>query len=344
VPQEHEVNVSYRHLFSPKWVNQLRFLVGYNDQRTTSANSAPQIIVSGAFTGGGAQANFDRTEYHFDGTNITTYAAGKHALNFSVESPDISRRGFDDSTNSAGTYTFASLAAFQQGLPSAFVLQSGQPHVAFLEKVFSGSIQDDFRWKPNFSVSIGLRYYWQNYFADDSNNFAPRFGFAYAPSKKGKIVIRGGAGLFYDRTGPRPISDLLHYNGVTLLRFIPGDPVFPETPASLAGVPSSVVVLDPRARIPYTLQYSIGIERQVTSKSTFSATFVGSRGIDLFRSINANAPPPGAILRPTPDIGQQRQIQSDGYQKSNALELIFRGKPSRFFNGLPGATRIGTGW
>jgi hypothetical protein len=333
VPQEHEVNVSYRHLFSPKWVNQLRFLVGYNDQRTTSANSAPQIIVSGAFTGGGAQANLDRTEYHFDGTDITTYAAGKHTLNFSIESPDISRRGFDDSTNSAGTYTFASLAAFQQGLPSAFVLQSGQPHVAFVEKVFSGSIQDDFRWKPNFSVSIGLRYYWQNYFHDDSNNFAPRFGFAYAPSKRGKIVIRGGAGVFYDRTGPRPISDLLHYNGVTLLRFIPGDPVFPETQASLAGVPSSVVVLDSRTRIPYTLQYSIGIERQVTSKSTFSATFVGSRGIDLFRSIDANAPPPGAILRPNPDLGQQRQIQSDGYQKSNALELIFRGKPSRFFNG-----------
>jgi hypothetical protein len=333
VPLEHEINVSYRHLFSPKWVNQLRFLVGYNDQRTTSANPAPQIVVSGAFTGGGAQANFDRTESHFDGTNITTYANGRHTVNFSLESPDISRRGFDDSTNSAGTYTFASLAAFQQGLPSAFVLQSGQPHVAFLEKVFGASLQDDIRWKPNVSFSVGLRYYWQNFFHDDSNNFAPRFGFAYAPIKKGKTVIRGGTGVFYDRTGPRPISDLLHYNGVTLLRFIPVDPVYPETPASLAGVPTSVVVLDPRAHIPYTIQYSIGIERQVTPKSTLSATYVGSRGIDLFRSIDANAPPPGAILRRNPDVGQQRQIQSDGYQKSNALELTFRGKPSKFFNG-----------
>ncbi len=333
VPLEHEINVSYRHLFSPKWVNQLRFLVGYNDQRTTSANPAPQIIVSGAFTGGGAQANFDRTESHFDGTNITTYANGRHTVNFSLESPDISRRGFDDSTNSAGTYTFASLAAFQQGLPSAYVLQSGQPHVAFLEKVFGASLQDDIRWKPNVSFSVGLRYYWQNFFHDDSNNFAPRFGFAYAPIKKGKTVIRGGAGVFYDRTGPRPISDLLHYNGVTLLRFIPIDPVYPETPASLAGVPTSVVVLDPRAHIPYTIQFSIGIERQVTPKSTLSASYVGSRGIDLFRSIDANAPPPGAILRRNPDVGQQRQIQSDGYQKSNALELTFRGKPSKFFNG-----------
>jgi hypothetical protein len=333
VPLEHEINVSYRHLFSPKWVNQLRFLVGYNDQRTTSASNAPQTIVSGAFTGGGGQASFDRTESHFDGVNVTTYASGRHTVNFSVESPDISRRGFDDFTNSGGTYTFSSLANFQQGLPSAFVLQSGQPHVAFLEKVLAASVQDDFRWKPNFSVSVGLRYYWQNFFHDDSNNFAPRFGFAYAPTKKGKTVIRGGAGLFYDRSGPRPISDLLHYNGVTLLRFIPVAPVYPETPASLADVPTSVVDLDPRARIPYTVQYSIGVERQVTAKSTFSATYVGSRGIDLFRSIDANAPLTGSILRPNADLGQQRSIQSDGYQKSNALELTFRGKPSRFFNG-----------
>jgi hypothetical protein len=333
VSLEHEINVSYRHVFSPKWVNQLRFLVGYNDQRTTSANSAPQIIVSGAFTGGGAQANFDRTEYHFDGTDITTYVSGRHTVNFSVESPDISRRGFDDSTNSGGTYTFADLANFQQGLPSAFVQQSGQPHVAFLEKVFGASVQDDFRWKPNFSLSIGLRYYWQNFFHDDSNNFAPRFGFAHAPRKRGKTIIRGGAGLFFDRTGPRPISDLLHYNGVTLLRFIPVNPVYPETPATLADVPTSIVDLDPRLRIPYTLQYSIGIERQVTAKSTLSATYVGSRGIDLFRSIDANAPLPGTIARPNPDLGQQRQIQSGGYQKSNSLELTFRGKPSRFFNG-----------
>jgi len=332
-PQEHEVNVSYRHLISPKWVNQLRFLVGYNDQPTRSANPAPQIIVSGAFTGGGAQANFDRTEYHFDGTDITTYASGKHTVNFSVESPDISRRGFDDFTNSGGTYTFASLTAFEQGLPSAFILQSGQGHVAFLEKVFGGSIQDDIRWKPNFSFSVGLRYYWQNFFHDDSNNFAPRFGFAYARTKNSKTVIRGGAGVFYDRTGPRPISDLLHYNGINLLRFIPVNPIYPETPASLAGVPTSVVVLDPRTRIPYTIQYSIGIERQVTAKSTLSATYVGSRGIDLFRSIDANAPLPGTALRPNPDLGQERQIQSDGYQKSNALELTFRGKPSKYFNG-----------
>ncbi len=147
-------------------------------------------------------------------------------------------------------------------------------------------------------------------------------------------MIRGGTGVFYDRTGPRPISDLLHFNGVNLLRFIVDNPTYPVTPGSLSSLPTSLVVLDPKARIPYTVQYSIGVERQVTEKSTFSVTYVGSRGIDLFRSIDANAPPPPDYLaRPNPALGQDREIQSEGHQTSNALELTFRGRPSKFFTG-----------
>src|SRR5882724_861187 len=106
---EHEVNVSYRHLFSPKWVNQLRFLIGHNNEPVISHNAGAQISVSGAFVGGGAQADSRRTESHFDGQDIVSYASGKHALNFGVDIPDISRRGADDFTNLAGTYTFGCL-------------------------------------------------------------------------------------------------------------------------------------------------------------------------------------------------------------------------------------------
>jgi hypothetical protein len=338
---EHEINVSYRHIFSPKWVNQLQFLVGHYDVPTFSLNENPQIVVSGFFTGGGAQADARRTEYHFDGTEFLTYVNGNHQLLFGVDIPDISRRGMDDFTNMAGTYTFASLADFQANKPGTFLIQKGNGHVVFLERVLSGFIEDTIRLKPNLSVSLGLRYYWQNYFHDDPNNLAPRFGFAWAPTKNSKTVLRGGAGVFYDRSGPRPIGDLLHFNGVNLLRFIlsnPQNPPFlfsyPVTPAQLAGAPTSVVMLDPRLRIPYTVQYSMGIERQVTAKSTFSATYIGSRGIDLFRSRDINAPPPpNFVARPNPNLGQERQIESEGYQKSNSLELTFRGRPSRFFAG-----------
>jgi hypothetical protein len=338
---EHEINVSYRHIFSAKWVNQLQFLVGHYDAPVFSLNENPQIVVSGSFTGGGAQADSRRTEYHFDGTEFLTYVNGKAQLVFGVDIPDISRRGMDDFTNMAGTYTFAALADFQAGIPGTYLVQKGSGHVVFLERVVSGFFEDTIRLKPNFSISLGARYYWQNYFHDDPNNIAPRFGFAWAPTKNSKTIFRGGGGVFYDRTGPRPIGDLLHFNGVKLLRFILSNPenppfafAYPVTPAQLAGAPTGLVVLDPRLRIPYTIQYSIGIERQVTAKSTFSATYIGSRGIDLFRSRDINAPPPPNYpARPNPNLGQVRQIESEGYQKSNSLELTFRGKPNRFFAG-----------
>jgi hypothetical protein len=121
------------------------------------------------------------------------------------------------------------------------------------KKTLAGFIEDSIRVNPKFSVTVGLRYYWQNYFHEDSNNFAPRFSLAYAPSTKSKTVFRGGAGVFYDRTGPRPIADLLHFNGINLLRFIVTDPTFPVTAAEIAATPTSIVTLDPGLHIPYRL-------------------------------------------------------------------------------------------
>jgi hypothetical protein len=333
---EHEINVSYLHQFSPHWLNQARFLVGHFDSSVASVLPAAQIAVSGLFTAGGAQADSRRTEYHFDGTDFATYASGRHQLSFGIDIPDISRRGLDDFTNRAGTYTFASAAAYTAATPATYLVQTGQGHVAFLEKILCGFVEDNIRVRPNLSLYLGVRYYWQNYFHDDPDNFAPRVSFAYAPRPTSKIVIRGGAGLFYDRTGPSPIADLLHFNGVNLLRFIVGPPLvsYPVNPLDLSQIPGSVVTLDPRAHIPYTLQYSIGVERQVTAKSTFSAVYIGTRGIDVFRSIDANAPIlTGGYVRPSPSLGQVRQIESQGYLKGNALELTFRGKPSKYFSG-----------
>src|SRR5207253_2153154 len=146
---------------------------------------------------------------------------------FGVDIPDISRRGFDDFTNRAGTYTFAGVSEFNNHQAATYLVQTGQGHVVFLERSLAGFFEGNIRLRPNFSFYAGVRYYFQNYFHNDPNNFAPRFSFAYAPSTNGTTVIRGGAGIFFDRTGPTPIADLLHFNGVNLLRFIVENAPYP---------------------------------------------------------------------------------------------------------------------
>lgn len=59
-------------------------------------------------------------------------------------------------------------------------------------------------------------------------------------------------------------------------------------------VPTSVVTLDPRVIIPYTIQFGIGIQRQITANSSIAANYSGARGIDLFRSLDINPPSFGA--------------------------------------------------
>src|SRR5438105_4054674 len=60
-----------------------------------------------------------------------------------------------------------------------------------------------------------------------------------------------------------------------------------------------------------------------------------TRGVDLFRSRDVNAPPPPYYLaRPDPTIGVYRQIESSGRLQSDALEIAFRGQITRRFNGM----------
>lgn len=329
---EHEINVGHVYVVSQKLLNQLHFLIGHYDNQVHSIISAPQVAVSGAFTAGGAQLDARRTEYHFDGTDIATYTSGKHEIKFGIDVPDISRRGFDDWTEQLGTYSFAGLGSYESAQPFSYLVQSGEGHVAFLEKTVAGIFEDNYRATQNLSLSLGVRYYWQNYFHDIPWNFAPRMSFAWAPKAKGGTVVRGGSGFFFDRTGPGPISDLLHFNGVRLKRFIVESPSYPIAPQELTAIPTSIVTLDPHQRIPYTVQYGVGVEQQLNKATSIFANYIGTRGIDVFRSLDVNSPLP-PVARPDPQWGQNRQMQSEGYLKSNALEFGFRGQPAKFITG-----------
>jgi hypothetical protein len=323
--------------FTPKVINDFRILFGKEYQPTRSVQSGPKIVVLDTFVDGGAQSDRLQTEYHTTFHDALSWAQGKHTLRAGVDVPDISRRGLEDHTNFQGTFMFSSIEDYVGGRPFSFVQQAGQGKVIFWEKVLSGFFLDDIRLRPNLTVSVAARYDWQNYF-DDSNNVSPRIAFAYSPAHHAKTVFRGGAGIFYDRTGSQPIFDLIRYNGHRLLQYVVTNPGFPDpwsNALQLQTAPSSIVRLAPGVRIPYLMQFGIGVERQLKKSTTLSINYTGAETVGVFRSRDVNAPlPPFYAARPDANYSVIRQIESSGRMESHSLEIAFRGDVTRFFSGL----------
>ena len=333
---EQEINYSQQTVFSPKLVNNFRLLLGYERQTNASLTRASKIIVLDSFTGGGAQADYLRTEYHAQLMEMLSYSSGKHFVKGGINIPDLSRRGFNNNLNSLGTFYFSSVRDYVQRRPYSFTQQQGNGHVVFLEKQLGLFVQDEYHLRKNLMFSLGLRYDWQNFF-HDKNNFAPRFSFAFSAGKSQKTVLRGGAGVFYDRSGPRPIQDILLFNGLRLRQYVLVNPGYPDplSGGSLASQPVGITRLQPDINLPYVIQFSLGVERQLHKSTSLAITYFGSRGFDQFRSRDINAPlPPGDAKRPDASIGVLRQIESAGRRISDSLEVTLRGNVTRFFNGI----------
>jgi outer membrane receptor protein involved in Fe transport len=325
--REDEATFSNQTVFSPRLLNELRVLGGVEREPRTSLNAAPRVVVLDAFTGGGAQNDSLRTETHFTLAETVTWSPARHVVKVGVNIPDWSWRGFDDRTNRGGTFYFSSLSDYQRAQPYSFVQQAGNGHVTYLERVVGVFAQDEMRLRPNVSLAAGLRYDWQSY-VRDANNVAPRVSMAYAPGGSARIVIRGGTGLFYDRIGPNPVLDALRFDGVRLLRYLIDDPGYPvplTAGQSLAAQVPSVVRFAADAVVPSMLQSSLGVERELRPKTTIGVTAISTRGYDLFRSRDINAPvPPLFASRPDLTRGVVREIESTGTRRAMVIETTFR--------------------
>ncbi|HEX7486136.1 MAG TPA: carboxypeptidase regulatory-like domain-containing protein [Vicinamibacterales bacterium] len=327
---------SHRTMITGTLVNQFRFLVGGDHQTDTSLNQAPRIVVQDAFTGGGAQVDQLKEERHFTLNETIAWSRKRHAVKAGLMIPDWSRRRFDDRGNIGGTFSFSSLDDYVHGRPYVFTQQQGDGRLVFLQKVVATFIQDDIAVRRNLSLSVGLRYDWQDFFVDN-NNVAPRISFAWAPASNARTVVRGGFGVFYDRTGTGPMLDVLQSKEGRLFHYTLLDPGYPDPlapGATIANQPTSLVQFSPSVHMPYTAQFGLGVERQLAKSTTLAINYTGTRGVDLFRSLDINAPPPPLYLtRPDATHGIIRVMDATGRQWSHSLQVTVRGRLSRLFNG-----------
>ncbi len=224
-------------------------------------------------------------------------------------------------------------AASPRTYPERLTIRVGGPQRLFLKThTLEAFAQDKWRVNRRLTLSLGVRYDLEVvpiYEADnpliavpteypvDTNNLAPRLGVSYALDDAGKSVLRGGYGVFYNRTllsvasniltgskfqssfvalfpqdtvdrGPSSglfPTDPLLVNGPVVNRDLL-DRLFP--PGTLLRSTSSIIFDTPDRGQPYAHQLTIGYERQVAPMTSVAADYIHTLGRDMLLSKNLN--------------------------------------------------------
>ncbi|HEX8337268.1 MAG TPA: carboxypeptidase regulatory-like domain-containing protein [Pyrinomonadaceae bacterium] len=202
------------------------------------------------------------------------------------------------------------------GGASQFSINVGAPDLTVTLWELGTFVQDDWRIRPNFTLSLGLRYEAQTNIGVRPN-FAPRVAFAWAPgaanNRPPQTVVRGGFGIFYDRFLENSTLIARRYNGVNVRQYFVSDPavlgLFPQVPTAdqLAALdaPQTVRRVADDLREPYIIQTAFSVERQLPRRTTATVSFVATRGLHSLRTRNINAPLPGTSSPDDPESGRR---------------------------------------
>jgi len=291
----------------------------------TGGSSAPVVLItikdslalnSGTLIAGTSTSGAtDRKETRYQFQEIFAYVLGAHSMKFGGDIQRI-KSTFIDLSDASGAWDFDSAGDFLANIPSRyrqnFLSSSTQ------RNTYAGIYaQDEWRLRSNLMISYGLRFENES-IVRDLNNWGPRLAFAYDPFKTGKTVIRGGAGIFYNRALLRTIDDFTlgaqqrffdtdaltntptHQKLSTAEQraFIIANLRFPRTLEAGSplvqqfGVVNSGFTrrLDPSLRIPESYQANLGLERELGHNLVFEANYTWNRGLHLWREFNVNAP------------------------------------------------------
>ncbi|HLY18996.1 MAG TPA: carboxypeptidase regulatory-like domain-containing protein [Bryobacteraceae bacterium] len=316
-------------------INETRFQFYRDTNLQLATDEASTISVLGAFTGGGAPFGLGQSysnENHYELQNYTSIVHGTHFFKFGGRLRDVTLSN-DSTQNYNGTFTFTSLENYNLGQPSQFSITGGTPTATVKQYDAGLFATDDWRLRPNFTLSLGLRYETQDNIGDHAD-VAPRVGFAWGigggKSGQPKTVIRGGFGIFYDRFGESFAMQALQQNGILQQQYFVTDPTFyPNIPllSSLPLISQTIRRIDANLHAPYTLQGAMGVERQLPKNITLAVTYTHSRGVDVLRSRNINAPLPGTFNPLVPgsgefpygDVGNIYMYESSGLFTQNQL-------------------------
>jgi hypothetical protein len=230
-------------------------------------------------------------------------------------------------------------ADFLLGFPFLFLQAAGKEDKSLRQTAYYFYVQDDFRVSRNLTLNLGLRYELSPGFTEDENllltfipgqksvlsptlpagllhsgdpgvpdtvfktpktNFAPRLGFAWDPTGKGKTSVRASYGLFYDEAGLIQTYNVFQapdFQPIAVLVFPPSfaDPFAGNSPFKPPltlpfqvgpGTTNTWIASDFQpARVQH---WNLTLQRQLTSVLAVEVAYVGNKATHLQANIDVN--------------------------------------------------------
>ncbi|HLK65900.1 MAG TPA: carboxypeptidase regulatory-like domain-containing protein [Bryobacteraceae bacterium] len=288
-----------------------------------------------------------------------------------------------------GTYP-GGVADLLMGLPTGYSQDSNSIYNRY-QDLYSAYAQDDWKLAPKLTLNFGLRWdfatppreqhnQWEQFdFTTNSliyakngslhdealvypnyKNFAPRFGFAWAPLRG--WTIRSAFGIFYNLTDRTGREGLMGYNfpfainssasisgsgnltaSQALFRMQDGIPASLTNPNAINQTTVAHQYEEAHQKTAYVEQWNLTVQRELMRDLVLDVAYVGNRGIHLptFRDVNQNpvtfnaaTGAPVAQPKPLAQYGFNSQIEYmefQGYSNYNSLQTRLE---KRFSQGL----------
>ncbi|MBI4481072.1 MAG: TonB-dependent receptor [Acidobacteria bacterium] len=338
-------------MFSPSVINQL--VLGFSRSNISDGNAeltTPDLVIPPQFNwvgrpgpikspgvpefsafGGAGGSTSDLAQINalnsFQVRNDVSYVRERHSLKFGFNFQRLQFK-YQHYFNGMGTYSFASIPDFVQGIVNNFTALrlEAEPVVYWRHSLYGFYAQDDFRVSPRLTLNLGVRYEFittpfekhgrvsnlkdftlpgqtfadlvidnPTFFNPSLKNFAPRVGLSWDPTGSGKTSIRAGAGIFHDQINV----------GAYLFGFLSSPPFyeigaiagrgvarFPDaffTQQNLLRANSNLEGFEYEPSQPTIFKWSLDVQRELTPNTGVTVGYSGTRGVHVIRVISMNS-------------------------------------------------------
>ena len=283
---------------------------------TALSDAIPNFNRSRNF-GGGAEAYYSHGRHNF------TFGGNLRRVFVDVDQQQNPRGAFSFS----GAVTGLDFADFLLGLPSTSSIAFGNEDKRLRAYSSDLYIDDDWRLNPTVTLKIGARWEYDTPLSEslgrlvnlavtpgftattpvvgndliqpDRRGIQPRLGLAWRPVPGSSLVVRAGYGIYRNQNVYQAITLLLAQQPPLSKAFnVSTSAAAPLTlvngftaPASAA---SNTFAVDPNLRVGAAQNWQVLVQRDMPGSLTVSATYLGTKGTDLFQEFLPNTFPIGA--------------------------------------------------